>query len=219
MTGSFLPGASKRNPFHAVEDTAPLMIAFELMVKWRVHRIPVVDAEGNLETLITQSHVIKYIHDNIYLLKGLYDKTIEELDLGSTGVFTADVSITLLDAFKIISERVILSLLSLTAFVLSPPPPPPHLDSSSHIFLPPLSLCLCQSQKLSALGIVHNHILVGNLSASDIKTADLGTRLLEHLFTPVGDFVKKIREEDLPKVILPLIWPPSPGNNDHVTFL
>jgi len=138
MTGSFLPGASKRNPFHAVEDTAPLMIAFELMVKWRVHRIPVVDAEGNLETLITQSHVIKYIHDNIYLLKGLYDKTIEELDLGSTGVFTADVSITLLDAFKIISERVILS-----------PPPPPHLDSSSHIFLPPpflVSLSITETQ-------------------------------------------------------------------------
>eukprot|EP00026_Physarum_polycephalum_P010022 Phypoly_transcript_10166.p1 GENE.Phypoly_transcript_10166~~Phypoly_transcript_10166.p1 ORF type:complete len:217 (+),score=24.53 Phypoly_transcript_10166:115-765(+) len=53
---------SKRNPFFPVESNAPLLEVLNLMVKWGVHRIPIVDAEGNLMTIITQSQLSTFVY-------------------------------------------------------------------------------------------------------------------------------------------------------------
>jgi CBS-domain-containing membrane protein len=99
--------ASKRNPFCPVEDGAPLEVALRLMVKWGVHRIPIVDAEGNLVTLITQSQVIKHFYDNRYtILSDLNNKTVAELSLGTRDVTTVDPAWKLVDCFKVIRDRV-----------------------------------------------------------------------------------------------------------------
>lgn len=155
FTAGQVVGLSERNPYFPVEESAPLMVALELMVKWRVHRIPVVDAEGHLETLITQSHVIKYIHDHLYLLKRMKSKTVEDLDLGTKGVITIHSHASVLDGFRLMSEK-----------------------------------------KLSAVGIVDDHgILIGNLSASDIKTLGFDASFIAKLYLPVSEYLKAIRGE------------------------
>lgn len=57
--------ASGRDPFLPVESMAPLQAAIMKMVKWKVHRIPVIDSEGELMTLITQSQVLKFLYQNM----------------------------------------------------------------------------------------------------------------------------------------------------------
>ncbi len=73
---------SKRNPYFPVERRAPLINAIELMSKWKVHRVPVIDADGDLVTLITQSHIVKFVYKYMSKLEHLADRTVERLQLG-----------------------------------------------------------------------------------------------------------------------------------------
>jgi CBS-domain-containing membrane protein len=50
------------DPFLPVESNAPLLEALNLMVKWGVHRIPIVDAEGELITILSQSQVTAFMY-------------------------------------------------------------------------------------------------------------------------------------------------------------
>lgn len=50
------------DPFFPVDSSAPLLEALHLMVKWGVHRIPVVDSEGVLITIISQSQITAHMY-------------------------------------------------------------------------------------------------------------------------------------------------------------
>jgi len=106
-TAADLIDESGRDKFSPVESSASLEIALKLMVKWGVHRIPIIDAEGTLETLVTQSQVVKYLAANTYLLGSLRGKTVEELDLGTREVLTIQGSSPVVDAFRLIREKVL----------------------------------------------------------------------------------------------------------------
>jgi len=56
---------SRRNPFLPVESQAPLLEVISLMVNWGVHRIPVVDAEGEMVTILSQSRVVSFLYKYI----------------------------------------------------------------------------------------------------------------------------------------------------------
>ena len=106
MTLSLLKGKSERNPFYPVDASAPLEAAVALIAKVRVHRIPVVDADGSLIGIITQSKILQYLYDNLYLLDEYKTKKILDMKLGIKDVFCVKESEITIKAFEIIAKNV-----------------------------------------------------------------------------------------------------------------
>lgn len=81
VTAGELAGSSERNPYRAVEGSANLHNSLRLMLNGKLHRIAVLDSENDLDGLLTQSHVVKYLAKYIHLFAS-HSKTIGELQLG-----------------------------------------------------------------------------------------------------------------------------------------
>ncbi|EGG24598.1 cystathionine-beta-synthase domain-containing protein [Cavenderia fasciculata] len=99
---------SERNPFCPVESSAPLNVAIELMVKWNVHRIPVIDSEGNLISILTQSRVIEYCNNHAMELNNEHQlsKRLDELPLiGTSPVLSIGDDKMAIEAFKLIYDN------------------------------------------------------------------------------------------------------------------
>ncbi|KYR00504.1 CBS (cystathionine-beta-synthase) domain-containing protein [Tieghemostelium lacteum] len=95
---------SGRNAWCPVESTAPLSVAIDLMVKWNVHRIPVIDSEGNLVSILTQSRILEYLHSFIDRLEGT-SKTLEQMQIASNSIVSIRLDSLAIDAFKLIQEH------------------------------------------------------------------------------------------------------------------
>jgi len=95
---------SGRNPFYTVDENAPLLVAMELMAKNKVHRVPIVDSSGSLSTIITQSHVVKILSDNIDIFP-FSMKKLKELGLGTKNVYSVSENEPAIEAFKIIQSQ------------------------------------------------------------------------------------------------------------------
>jgi len=104
---SSIVGLSKRNPYMPVEQQAPVTSAIELMIKWRVHRVPVVDSDGDLLTVVTQSHVARLIYKWLARYERLADSTVEQLQLGYKEVFTVKEDESAIDAFRRIYDSAV----------------------------------------------------------------------------------------------------------------
>ncbi|KAN0025918.1 hypothetical protein ACTFIU_001682 [Dictyostelium citrinum] len=96
---------SGRNGYYPVESTAPLKIGIDLMTKWGVHRLPIIDSEGSLISILTQSRVVEYIQNHIQNINGL-DKAIGQLkDFGTSSVISIKQDRMVIDAFKLMHEN------------------------------------------------------------------------------------------------------------------
>jgi len=96
---------SSRNPYCPVDENAPLQAAIDLIVKWAVHRLPVVDPEtGNLVTVLTQSHVVSFLQKHIAQFP-FHQRTVAELRLGYKDVIAVHENDTAAQAFRLISDK------------------------------------------------------------------------------------------------------------------
>eukprot|EP01101_Sappina_pedata_P011519 TRINITY_DN7759_c0_g1_i1.p1 TRINITY_DN7759_c0_g1~~TRINITY_DN7759_c0_g1_i1.p1 ORF type:complete len:340 (-),score=200.36 TRINITY_DN7759_c0_g1_i1:90-1109(-) len=94
---------SGRNAYYPVEESANLQTAIDLLVKWAVHRIPVVDSEkGNLVTLLTQSQVVSFLQKHIGGFP-FAKKTVGDLQLGYKKVVSVNQNENAATAFRQIS--------------------------------------------------------------------------------------------------------------------
>jgi len=159
---------SKRNPFFPVESSAPLLEALNLMVKWGVHRLPIVDAEGELITIITQSQLSTFIYK--YLTS--FSPSLSQQTAASIAV---SISITEEKEFegenksasKVISVG--LSDRTIDAFIAM------------------------HEKRVSGVAVVDGSgTIVGNISASDLKAIGNDGTLLPRLFYPVSEFLALI---------------------------
>lgn len=83
---------SKRNRYYPVQSNASILDALHVMNAHKVHRIPIVSSEGELITLVTQSHLIRLIHANINKF-AIGNKRVSDLQLGYKDVLSlTDVS-------------------------------------------------------------------------------------------------------------------------------
>lgn len=55
---------SRRNPFHPVKEEDSLLNVCEILAKG-VHRVPVVDAEGKVVNIVSQSTIIQFINSHV----------------------------------------------------------------------------------------------------------------------------------------------------------
>ncbi|KAL6045534.1 hypothetical protein QOT17_007624 [Balamuthia mandrillaris] len=105
QTCGSIVGISRRNPYYPVEKRAPLLKAIEAMVKYRLHRLPIIDEEGDLETVVSQSHIAQLLHQHMNVMGDLATATVAELSLGLRQVITVTERNKAIEAFKLIHER------------------------------------------------------------------------------------------------------------------
>jgi len=68
---------TRGNPFHPVLVGYSLFSAVEMLAREpHLHRVPVIDEQRNLKSVLTQSQVVEYIHENINLIGSLKDKKV-----------------------------------------------------------------------------------------------------------------------------------------------
>jgi len=96
---------SGRDPFRPVEAMASLLTAITKMVRSGVHRIPVINSEGDLVTIVTQSHVVKYVYQYTSKFGNLGHTPIESLDMIHKPVVTVGLADKALEAFKSMHEN------------------------------------------------------------------------------------------------------------------
>jgi len=97
---------SRRNPFHQVQLEDTLLHVCEILAKG-VHRVPVVDAKGQVVNIVSQSTVVNFLNTHIkeHNIKSELGKTIKELNLGSKPVITVHKDTSAIDTFRLMDRK------------------------------------------------------------------------------------------------------------------
>jgi len=95
---------STKNPYCPIEERASVQDAIDLIVKWKVYRLPVVNSEGELVTLLTQSHITSFLQKSISQFP-FASKKLSELTIGSKDVYSVHTTDKTIDAFQKIIEK------------------------------------------------------------------------------------------------------------------
>lgn len=99
---------STRNPWYPVDKSAPVSRVLDSCCRNNIHRIPILDHDGELVSLVSQTDVLEYVASLIHspLLQGLAHTKIEEGHIGSFGeVHSVSSDEPALTAFQLISEK------------------------------------------------------------------------------------------------------------------
>jgi len=76
------------NPFVPLEAGTTLYQACDLFSMKGTHRAPIIDKDGKMISIITQGDIIKFIAKHVKDLGDFGKKTVNELGLGTKGVFS-----------------------------------------------------------------------------------------------------------------------------------
>lgn len=99
-----ISGSSGRNPYFSIQADTPLLEALRIVSSNKIHRLVVVDQEGDLKTIITQSHLVRFIARNAYKFGSLNDTKVEKIQKSSS-VFSVKVSQPAREAFQILYKE------------------------------------------------------------------------------------------------------------------
>ena len=111
---SQVANGSGRDPPLPLDVNQPLTLAASLFAAG-VHRVAIVNPEGKITGLVSQSNVISFLADNIERgdCKHMGTKTLEELGLGQNGVVSCLLTTTVIDVIRKL-DRVGMSGVALT---------------------------------------------------------------------------------------------------------
>lgn len=101
----FLIDLSKRNPFHAVKDSASILQVLEIFEKTGTHRVALVKDNGDIVNVITQSAIVSFFESYITQLGPAARKTLHfhfPLDKELISIKSSDQAI---DAFKLMDKK------------------------------------------------------------------------------------------------------------------
>jgi len=90
---SRIANLSERNPFTPIGSEASLDIAIELILKYSVHRLAVLDSDGTLVTVLTQSQIINFLSEHLDKFPKLCQTKVGDIQLG----YTSDLWVATLD--------------------------------------------------------------------------------------------------------------------------
>lgn len=99
------PDLSSRDPFVPVQDGSSLFSVIEVMAKHKVHRVPLIDHQGRVSNLITQSAIVSYLAMHLPELGPITEKTVAEFLPGHKEVITVDINARAIEAFKSMVEH------------------------------------------------------------------------------------------------------------------
>lgn len=96
----------KRNPYHPVTTGYSLLSAVELLAREPgLHRVPIVDADRQLKSLLTQSQVVDFVVANIHLLGDIRSKPVSQMESGNKQVLTVKPTVSTMEAFKFMASH------------------------------------------------------------------------------------------------------------------
>jgi len=103
VTVSYL---ARRNRFVSVATDAPLERVSELLAKG-VHRVPVLNPQGKVVNVVSQSSIVKYLADHLRdaILDNKNDPTIEALKIGTKPVLSVPKKATVITAFRLMDQK------------------------------------------------------------------------------------------------------------------
>jgi len=106
-TAKDIAGISGNNPFVALDTPCSLRDAMILLGKHHLYRLVAIDGEKQtLVNVISQSAVIKVLHDNLSKFSGLTNRTLKELGLAEPKtVLQLPIHSDALTAFKLIANN------------------------------------------------------------------------------------------------------------------
>jgi CBS domain-containing protein len=83
-----------------------LLSAVELLARETgLHRVPVVDSERQLKSLLTQSQVVDFVVSNIHLLGDIRAKPVMEIESGKKEVLSVKLTVSAMEAFKFMATH------------------------------------------------------------------------------------------------------------------
>lgn len=89
---------ARRNPFHPISGDMTLYEAARLL-SGKIHRVPVLDAQGRVSKLVTQSSLVDFLAEHLGDLKEDANQTVEGTSLGLREVVSARGDRPALEAF------------------------------------------------------------------------------------------------------------------------
>jgi len=100
-----LPDRSDNDLFAAVVEEESALRLLKLY-GLGVHRVALIDMEGNVRTIIAQSDLIRFLNNSKHLLGGVANKTVKELGLVKSGeLIVINSEQTAISAFKTLVEH------------------------------------------------------------------------------------------------------------------
>jgi len=95
----------KRIAFLPVDTRMPLREAIRLMIEWKTHRLPVVDAGGELVTILSQSRVASHFAQHLPLFSFSGSRIGDLPDFITRDVVSVKNDQKTIDAFKLIRDK------------------------------------------------------------------------------------------------------------------
>jgi len=101
VTVSYL---SRRNKFIQVMDEDTLLKVTEIL-SHGVHRVPVIDKDGNVVSIVSQSNVVAFLNSHLQQLGNQLAKSINEIKIGSSPVESVIKTATVIDTLRLMDVK------------------------------------------------------------------------------------------------------------------
>lgn len=102
---------SHKNPFYSVILESPLSAAIEILSADNgVHRLNVVDGDGRVRGILSQTDIVKFLISKRSLFGELFDSTLSDLKIGCGPVVSVNSESSVLEALEKMSENFISSV-------------------------------------------------------------------------------------------------------------
>eukprot|EP00808_Paulinella_micropora_P025167 g71402.t1 len=95
---------SRRNPFKPLKPESTLLEAAELLRGRNVHRVPILDKQGRVASIVSQSSIIDFILKHKAVATEELKQTLREINLGFKTVKTVRAVDTARTAFALLAE-------------------------------------------------------------------------------------------------------------------
>lgn len=97
---------SRKNPFHPITLGYSLYYAIETLAREKsLRRVPIIDHERNLKSVLSQSQVIEFISEHMDMLGSIKDKPISEMKSVLKEVYSVNEDSRAIDAFKLMQQK------------------------------------------------------------------------------------------------------------------
>jgi len=95
---------SRRNPFHAVKQGAPLLEAVDILARG-VRRVPIVNEAGHVVNIVSQSSIIQFLQHHVGDVGSSLNAKVGELNVGSSPVLAVKKDTIAIDVFRMMDQN------------------------------------------------------------------------------------------------------------------
>jgi len=95
---------SRRNPFHAVKQGAPLVEAVEILARG-VRRVPIINEQGHVVNIVSQSSIIQFLQHHMGQIESTLHSKVGDLNVGTHPVLSVKKDTKAIDVFRFLDQN------------------------------------------------------------------------------------------------------------------